>query len=156
MTAPLPGALDHAENDLRTAQSEADPHRQGQYARSAADAAAEVSLDAGASAEERQRAQAVVRSALTMIPGSLLREAQSMLTAARRETDPHRRRELAGSALSKARDAAGRREVTDEQRAQARQVIGSGRMISSTIVEAAMRRRRIEREQERETPGVAM
>ncbi len=79
-----------------------------------------------------------------------------MLTAARSETDPHKRRELARSALSKARDAAGRREVTDEERAQARQVIGSGRMISSTIVEAAMRQRTMEREQERETPGLAM
>lgn len=158
MTAPLPGALTDAENDLRTAQSEADPYRQGQYARSAADAAAEASLDAGASAEERERAQAVLRSALTMIPGSLLREAQSMLSAARSETDPHKRRELAKSALAKAREAADRREATDEERALVRQVIGSVRMVANTSVEAAMRHRTTgrDREREREVPDVAL
>lgn len=156
MTVPLSGALTNAENDLRTAQSEADPHRQGQYARSAVDAAAEASLDAGAGAEERERAQSVLQSALTMIPGSLLREAQSILTTARSETDPHKRRELARSALAKAREAAGRREVTDEERAQARQVIGSARMMSNTTVEAEIRQRSMGREREREVPDVAL
>lgn len=151
-----PDALADAESDLRTAQSEADPRRQGQYARSAADAAAEVSLDAGASAEERERAQAIVQSALTLIPGSLLREAQSMLTAARSETDLHRRRELASSALAKAREAVRRREATDEERAQARQLMGSGRMISNTIMEASMRQQTMQPDRKHENPGVAL
>jgi hypothetical protein len=73
---------------LQTAQLESDPHRQGQYARAAADTAAEVAMNDGASAEDRERALAIMRSSLTLIPGSLLGEAQSMLTAARGEADP--------------------------------------------------------------------
>ena len=47
-------------------------------------------------------------------PGSLLREAQNMLTPARGEADPQRRRELGRSALAKGREAVGHREVTDQ------------------------------------------
>jgi hypothetical protein len=156
MTAPLPGILQDAESDLQTAQSESDPHRQGQDARAAADAAAEVAMNEGASAQDRERALAIMRSSLTLIPGSLLREAQNMLTAARGEADPQRRRELARSALAKAREAVGRREVTDEERAQARQVIGGGRMIVNTIVETAIRQHAAERERGHETPSIAL
>ena len=155
MTAPLPGLLQDAESDLQTAQSESDPHRQGQYARAAADAAAEVAMNAGASAEDRERALVIMRSSLTLIPGSLLGEAQSMLTAARGEADPQRRRELARSALAKGREALRHREVTDEERAQGRQVIGGARMIVNTIVETAMRQQAADREHEHHTPSIA-
>ncbi len=64
MTAPLSGALADAENDLRTAQSETDPHRQGQYARSAADSAAEVAVDSNTSEADRARAVEVMDAAL--------------------------------------------------------------------------------------------
>jgi hypothetical protein len=155
MTAPLPGILHDAERDLQTAQSESDPHRQGQYARAAADAAAEVAMNDGASAQDRERALAIMRSSLTLIPGSLLREAQNMLTAARGEADPQRRRELARSALVKGREAVGR-EVTDQERAQGRQVIGGARMIVNTIVETAIRQQAAEREREHQTPSIAL
>src|SRR4051794_29590757 len=102
MTAPLPDALRDAERDLQTAQSESDAHRQGQYARAAADAAAEVALDPDASAQDRERAQAALRAAQALIPGTLIRSAHAELAEARSETDPHRRRELARSAVAKA------------------------------------------------------
>jgi hypothetical protein len=136
MTAPLPGPLASGESDLQTAQSEVDPYRQGQYARSALDAAAEVAWDCDASAEDRDRAVAIMRSSLELTPrpdpDTLLRDAQNMLTEARGEAEPHRRRELARSALAKARAAMRHRGVDDQQRAQARQVIGAGRMIVNT------------------------
>ncbi len=141
MTAPLPDALRNAESDFLTAQSESEPHRQGQYARSAADAAAEVSLDASASAQDRERAQTILRSAQSLIPGSLVRTARAKLTEARGETDPHRRRELARTAVAKAQEAVDRREVTDDERAEAREVIGGGRLIVNTVLESAMRQR---------------
>jgi hypothetical protein len=156
MTAPLPGILQDAVSDLQTAQSESDPHRQGQYARAAADAAAEVAMNDGASAQGRERALAIMRSSLTLIPGSLLGEAQSMLTAARDEADPHRRRELARSALAKGREALRHREVTDEERAQGRQVIGGARMIVNTIVETAMRQQAADRQHGHQTPSIAL
>jgi hypothetical protein len=162
MTAPLPGALNAAESDLQTAQSEVEPYRQGQYARSALDldAAAEVAWDRDASAEDRDRAVAIMRSALELTPkpdpGSLLREAQTMLTEARGEADPHRRRELAGSALAKARAAMRHRDVDAQERAQARQVIGAGRMIANTVVEAAIRQHSADREREHESPGISL
>jgi hypothetical protein len=156
MTAPLPGILQDAVSDLQTAQSESDPHRQGQYARAAADAAAEVAMNDGASAQDRERALAIMRSSLTLIPGSLLGEAQSVLTAARDEADPHRRRELARSALAKGREALRHREVTDEERAQGRQVIGGARMIVNTIVETAMRQQAADREHGHQTPSIAL
>jgi hypothetical protein len=156
MTAPLPGRLQDAESDLQTAQLESDPHRQGQYARAAADAAAEVAMNAGASAEDRERALAIMRSSLTLIPGSLLREAQNMMTAARDETDPQRRRELARSALAMGREALRHREVTDQERAQGRQLIGGARMIVNTTVETAMRQQAADREHEHQTPSIAL
>ena len=156
MTAPLPDALRDAESDLRTAQSESDPHRQGQYARSAADAAAEVSLDTGASTADRERAQTILHSSQALIPGSLIRAAHAELTAARGETDPHRRREMARAAVAKAREAVDRREVTDDERAQARQVIGGGRSIVNTVVETAMRQRAAERGHQHESEGIAI
>lgn len=156
MTAPLPGLLQDAESDLQTAQSESDPHRQGQYARAAADAAAEVAMNAGASTEDRERALVIMRSSLTLIPGSLLREAKTMMTAARGETDPQRRRELARSALSNAREALRHREVTDEERAQGRQMIGGARMIVNTIIETAMRQQAGDREHEHQPPSIAL
>jgi hypothetical protein len=70
-------------------------------------------------------------SSLALIPGSLVREAQAALTAARGEADPHRRRELTRSAVAKSREAVGRREVTDEVRAEARQLSGGGRLTSA-------------------------
>lgn len=155
VTAPQPGILQAAESDLETAQSESDPHRQGQYARAAADAASEVSLDVDASAEDRERAQMILRSSLAMIPGSLLREAQTTLTAARAQTDPQRRRDLARSALTMAREAVGRREVTEDERAQARQVIGGARMVVNTIVETAMHQY-AHRDRQHETPNLAL
>lgn len=156
MTAPLSGMLQDAESDLQTAQSESDPHRQGQYARAAADAAAEVAMNEATSAQDRERALAIMRSSQTLIPGSLLAQAQSMLTAARGEADPQRRRELARSALAMGRDALGQREVTDEERAQGRQVIGGARMIANTIVEPAIRQQAADREHEHQTPGIAL
>ena len=156
MTAPLPGILQDAESDLQTAQSESDPHRLGQYARAAADAAAEVAMNDGASAQDRERALVIMRSSLALIPGSLLGEAQRMLAAARGEADPQRRRELARSALAKGREALGHRGVTDEERAQGRQVIGGARMIVNTIVETAMRQQAADREREHHTPSISL
>jgi hypothetical protein len=160
MTAPLPDALRDAlrdaERDLQTAQSETNPHRQGQYARSAADAAAEVTLDPDASAQDRDRAQATLRAAQALIPGSLIRSAHADLAEARGETDPHRRREMARSAVAKAREAVDRNEVTDDERAQARQVIGGGRLLDNTVVETAIRQRAAERSHQHEPEGIAI
>lgn len=156
MTAPVPGSLQDAESDLWTAQLESDPHRQGQYARSAADTAAEVAMDAKASPQDREDAGKILQSSLTVVAWSLLQEAQKALADARGETDPQRRRELARSAVAKAREAVGHRESTEEARAQARKIIGHGRMIGNTIVETAMRQRSAEREQEHEPPGIAI
>jgi hypothetical protein len=50
----------------------------------------------------------------------------------------------------------GYREVTDEERAQGRQVIGDARMIVNTIVETAMRQQAADREREHQTPGIAL
>jgi hypothetical protein len=66
------------------------------------------------------------------------------------------RRELAKSALAKAREAVGHREVTDQERAKGRQVIGGARMIANTIVETAMRQQAADREREHETPSIAL
>lgn len=125
-------------------------------ARGFADTAAEVAMNDGASAQDRERVQAILRSSLTLIPGSLLGEAQSMLAAARSETDPQRRRELAWSALAGGRGALGRREATDQERAQGRQIIGGARMIVNTIVETAIRHQAADREHEHQTPGLAL
>jgi hypothetical protein len=151
-----PVTLQDAESDLQTAQLEADPYRQGQYARAAADAAAEVAMRDDVNAADRARALAVMRSSLALIPKSLLGEAHHALAAARSESDPQRRRELAKSALAKAREAVTHPEVTDDERAQARQVIGGGRMIANTIVETAMRQRAAERVQEQQAPSIAL
>ncbi len=113
-------------------------------------------MDAGASAADRERAQTILRKSLALIPRSLIRQAQTALTAARGETDPERRRELARAAVVKARDAVGRREITDDERAQARQLIGSGRLIVNTIVETAMRQRSTEHGREHQPSGIAM
>ena len=156
MTAPLPDALRDAERDLQTAQSESDAHRQGQYARAAADAAAEVALDPDASAQDRERAQAALRAAQALIPGTLIRSASAELAEARSETDPHRRRELARSAVAKAREAVERNEVTDDERAEARHVIGGGRLLANTAVESAVRQRAAERSHGREPEGIAI
>ena len=53
MSTPGRASLQSAESDLQIALSEADPHRQGQYARSAADTAAEVALDNAMSRADR-------------------------------------------------------------------------------------------------------
>jgi hypothetical protein len=107
-----------------------------QHRVSALDAAAEVAWDRDMSAEDRDRAVAIMCSALELTPkpdpGSLLREAQNLLTVARGEADPHRRREQARSALAKAREAMRHRDVDNHERAQARQVIGAGRMLVNT------------------------
>jgi hypothetical protein len=116
MTAPLPRILQDAESDLQTAQSESDPHRLGQYARAAADAAAEVAMNDGASAQDRERALVIMRSSLAL----------------------------------------GHRGVTDEERAQGRQVIGGARMIVNTIVETAMRQQAADREREHHTPSISL
>ncbi|AFM20457.1 hypothetical protein Mycch_5841 (plasmid) [Mycolicibacterium chubuense NBB4] len=55
MTTPVPASLQSAESDLHTAQSETDPDRQGQYARSAADTAAEVAVDHATTSADRER-----------------------------------------------------------------------------------------------------
>jgi hypothetical protein len=112
------------------------------------------------SAEDRDRAVVIMRSALELTPkpdpGSLLREAQNLLTDARGEADPHRRREQARSALAKAREAMRHRDVDNHERAQARQVIGAGRMLVNTGVEAATRPQIAEREREHESPGMSL
>jgi hypothetical protein len=156
MTAPRPAARENAESDWQTEQSESDPHRQGQYAWAAADAAAEVSMDAGASAADRERAQAILRSSLALIPGSLIRQAQTALTASRGETHPERQHELARAAAAMAGEAVGRREVTDDERAQARQLISGARLIVNTIAETAMRQRSTARGHEHQPPGIAI
>lgn len=154
MTASLSGALADAESDLRTAESETDWHRQGQYARSAADTAAQVAVDSQTSDADRARAVAVMDTALTLAARSLLREAQSTLADARGNADPQRRRELARSAVSKARQVARHRDVTDNERAEARQIIGHGRMIATSVGASVRRQQRVEREQEQ--PGIAI
>jgi hypothetical protein len=154
MTTPGAASLQGAESDLQTAQSESDPHRQGQYARSAADTAAEVAVDNATSSTDRERAVAVMQDALTLAARSQLREAQSTLTDARGSTDPLRRQELARSAVSKARQVARHRDLTDDERAAARQVIGHGRMLATTVSISVKRQQRIERE--REEPGIAI
>lgn len=154
MTASLSGGLDDAENDLRTAQFETDWHRQGQYARSAADTAAQVAVDSTTSDADRARAVAVMDTALALAARSLLREAQSTLADARGHADPQRRRELARSAVSKARQVARHRDATEDERAEARQIIGHGRMLATTVGASVRRQQRVEREQEQ--PGIAI
>lgn len=154
MTTPEPASLQGAESDLHTAQSETDPHRQAQYARSAADTAAEVAVDDATTSADRERALAVMQDALTLTARSLLREAQSTLTDARGSTEPRRRRELARSAVSKAHQAARHRDLTDEERAAARQVIGHGRMLATTASTSAKREQSIEREHDH--PDIAI
>jgi hypothetical protein len=154
MTAPMSGALADAENDLRTAQSEVDPHRQGQYARSAADSAAEVAVDGNTSDADRARAVEVMDAALALAGRSLLREAQSTLAGARDSTDPQQRRELARLAVSKARQVSRQRDLTDDERAEARQIIGHGRMLATSVGASVRRQQRVEREQEQ--PGIAI
>jgi hypothetical protein len=143
MTASLSGGLDDAENDLRTAQFETDWHRQGQYARSAADTAAQVAVDSTTSDAD-----------LALAARSLLREAQSTLADARGHADPQRRRELAQSAENKARQVARHRDVTEDQRAEARQIIGHGRMLATTLGASVQRQQRVEREQQQ--PDIAI
>lgn len=154
MTAPLPGSLADAENALRTAQSEIDPHRQGQYARSAADAAAEVAVDGNTSEADRARAVEVMDTALVLAGRSLLREAQSTLASARESSDPRQRREQARMAVSKARQVSRQRDLTDDERAEARQIIGHGRMLATSVGASVRRQQRVEREQEQ--PGIAI
>ena len=79
-----------------------------------------------------------------------------MMTAARDEADPQRRRELARSALAKGREALRHREVADEERAQGRQLIGGARMIVNATVETAMRQQAADREHEHQTPSIAL
>ena len=69
-------------------------------------------------------------------------EAQSGLTDARSCSDPQRRRELARSAVRKARQVARHRDVTDEERAAARQVTGHGRMLATTEARSPVQARR--------------
>lgn len=154
MTAPMSGALADAENDLRTAQSETDPHRQGQYARSAADLAAEVAVSGGVSDTDRARAVEVMDAALALAGRRLLREARSTLASARESSDPQRRREQARLAVSKARQVIRQRDLTDDERAEARQIIGHGRMLATSMGASVRRQRRVEREQEQ--PGIAI
>lgn len=154
MTTPEPASLQGAESDLHTAQSETDPHRQGQYARSAADTAAEVAVDDATTSANRGRALAVMQDALALTARSLLREAQSTLASARDSTEPRRRRELARSAVSKARQVARQSDLTDEERAAARQVIGHGRMLATTVTASVKRQQGIERE--RDQPDIAI
>jgi hypothetical protein len=154
MTTPVPASLQGAEGDLHTAQSETDPHRQGQYARSAADTAAEVAVDDATTSADRERALAVMQDALALTARSLLREAQSTLADARGSTEPQRRRELARSAVSKARQVAHHWDLSDEERAAARRVIGHGRMLASTFGVSAKRQQGVEREHDQ--PGIAI
>lgn len=156
MTAPLSNSLADAERDLRTAQSEIDPHRQGQYARSAADGAAEVAVAGGTDSDERERAVSLMDSALTLAARALLREAKSHLADARAAEDPQRRRELARSAVSKARQASRQRDLTDDERAEARQAVGHGRMLASSVGASVRRQRRAERDRGRDEPGIAI
>jgi hypothetical protein len=118
------------------------------------------SWDRDASAEDRDRALAIMRSSLELTPkpdpDHLLRDAQNILTEARGETDPYRRRELARSALAKARAAMRHHGVGDQQRAQLRQVIGAGRMIVNAGVEAAMRQHSAQPEREHQSPGISL
>lgn len=153
MTTPGPASLLGAESDLHTAQSETDPHRQGQYAQSAADTAAEVAVDDATTTADRARALEVMQEALALTARSLLREAQSTLADARGNADPKRRRELARTAVSKARQVARHRNISDEERAAARQVVGHGRMLATTVG-ASVRRQRVEREGNE--PGIAI
>ena len=139
---------------MQTAQSESDPHRQGQYARSAADTAAEVAVNNATSSAERERAVAVMETALALAARGLLREAQATLADARAQSDPQRRRELARAAASKARQVTRHRDMTDEERAEARQVIGHGRMLATTVSSSVRRQQRVEREQDQ--PGIAI
>lgn len=154
MTAPMSGTVADAESDLRTAQSETDPHRQGQYARSAADSAAEVAVDGNTSEADRARAVEVMNAALALAGRSLLREAQSTLAGARENPDPQQRRELARLAVSKARQVSRQRDLTDDERAEARQIIGHGRMLATSVGASVRRQQRVEREQEQ--PGIAI
>lgn len=147
MTTPGPASLQSAESDLHTAQSETDPHRQGQYARSAAGTAAEVAVDDSTSGADRERALEVMHEALTLVARSLLHDAQATLADARGSADPGRRRYLARTAVSKARAVVRHRDITDDERAAARQVIGHGRMLASTTGLAARRQQGIEQEQ---------
>ena len=152
MSTPGRASLQSAESDLQIALSEADPHRQGQYARSAADTAAEVALDNAMSRADRERAVAVTQEAMTLTARSLLRESRAILVEARNSTDPQRRRELARTAVSKARQATRHRDISDDERAAARQVIGYGRMLDTVRVSAG--RQHVERE--RNEPGIAI
>lgn len=154
MTAPLSGALADAENDLRTAQSATDSHRQGRYARSAADSAAEVAIDGDTSDADRARAVEVMDAALALTGRSLLREAQSTLAGARDNPDPKHRREQARLAVSKARQVTRQRDFTDDERAEARQIIGHGRMLATSVTASVRRQHRVEREPE--PPGIAI
>lgn len=113
-------------------------------------------MDDRASAEERERAVEIVRASMALLPGSLIREAREMISAARAEADPHQRRALARSVLAKAREAMRYREVTDDERAQVRQVIGAGRMIVNTVLETSMRRQMNEHECDPDTPSLAL
>lgn len=153
MTAPMSSSLTDAESDLRTAQSETDAHRQGQYARSAADSAAEVAVDSNTSEADRSRAVEVMDAALALA-GRSLREAQATLAAARDNPDPQQRREQARLAVSKARQVSRQRDLTDDERAEARQIIGHGRMIATSVGASVRRQQRVEREQEQ--PGIAI
>jgi hypothetical protein len=46
--------------------------------------------------------------------------------------------------------------VTDEERAQGRQLIGGARMVVNTIGETAMRQQAADREHEHQTPSIAL
>lgn len=154
MTTPESASLQGAESDLHTARSETDPHRQGQYARSAADTAAEVAVNDETSTADRERAVTVMQDALSLAARSLLREAQSSLAEARGIAEPQRRRELARSAVTKAQQATNHRDLSDEERAAARQVIGHGRMLATPVSVSVKRQQGVERE--RDEPGIAI
>lgn len=156
MTAPLSASLGDAERDLQTAQSESDPQRQGQYARSAADTAAEVAVDNSTSSADCERAVSLMKTALALAAQSLLRDAQANLAEAGGHNDPQRRRELARTAISKARQVMRYRDASDEERAEARRVIGHGRVLASAVSASVRRQQRVEPEREREQPGLAI
>jgi hypothetical protein len=139
---------------LQTAQSESEPHRQAQYARAACDSAAEVATDIAARSADRERAVAVMHDSHTLAAQSMLREAESTLAEARDSADPQRRRELARSAVSKARHVARHREISEDERSAARQIVGHGRLLAKPVSAAGRRQERAELEQEH--PGLAL
>jgi hypothetical protein len=56
--------------------------------------------------------------------------------------------------VSKARQVAGQRDLTDDERTEARQIIGHGRMLATSVGASVRCQQRVEREQEQ--PGIAI